>query len=166
MQSQKALFNDFLTDRSFNFDYTMVTGASGVRVDTSRLFAWDKGCKTLGAQAARPTQPIATNLVYMRSVPVYFEEDVLWHNSPSPDGMFSNWDELTRRHAKKGHIVYANGDVESFNPPRGPVPTSQADIGEFTGNDLWVQGNGGRWYQVAPSWPATNRLYGWINAPR
>ena len=165
-QSQKALFNQFLTARSFNFDYTMVTGASGARIDTPRIFAMDRGCRTLTGTANRPTQPSPANIQILRSLPVFFEEDTMFHNSPSPDGMYSNWDEVARRHGKDGHVVYLTGDVEAFKGPRGPRADTQSDVGEFTGNDLWVQGFGGRWYQVAPSWPINARLFGWINNPK
>src|SRR5205085_11631920 len=101
-----------------NFDYTMVTGAGGARIDAPTLTAWDKSCATRTAQAARP-QPTTNNLVFMRSLPVFVEEDVTWWNSQSPDGMFSNWDQITNRHGKKGHIAYLNGDVELAQFPRG-----------------------------------------------
>lgn len=166
LQTQKALFNEFLTKRSFNFDYTMVTGASGANTDFGRLVAWDRGCRNRVATAGRPAQPNAADIVYMRSLPAFFEEDMLWWNSKSPDGMYSNWDQLTNRHAKVGHIVYVNGEVEAFKPPRGPRPELDTDVGDFTGNDLWVQGALNRWYQVAPSWPAGLRGYGWANSPK
>jgi len=164
-QLQIALFNSFLTPRAMNFDYTMVTGASGARIDASAQVAWDKSCVTRTAQAARPT-PTTNNLVYMRSLPVFMEEDVEWWNSRSPDGMFSNWDQLTDRHGGKGHITYLNGDVEIFRFPRGRDPLSQNDIGDWAGNDIWARGRGANWYQAAPTWPGTPRPFGWFNSPR
>lgn len=166
LQTQKALFNDFLSARSFNFDYTMVTGASGARVDSDRIVAWDKSCKSRVATAGRPTQPNAADLVNFSGIPAFFEEDTNWWNSKSPDGMYSNWDQLTFRHAKAGHILFVAGHVESFKPPRGPRPDLDTDVGDFTGNDIWVRGRLNQWYQVAPSWPAGLRNYGWINSPR
>lgn len=165
MQLQIVLLNEFLTPRALNFDYTMVTGASGVRVDTNTRAAWDYGCRLTSTQAARG-QPANSNIREFKAVPVFMEEDVTWWNAQSPDGMFSNWDQLTDRHGGKGAIIYSNGDVEMFKALHGPDKNTQNDIGEFTGNDLWAKGRAGLWYQMAGSWPANNRLYGWINSPR
>jgi prepilin-type N-terminal cleavage/methylation domain-containing protein len=164
-QAQLALFSLFLSSRSLNFDYTMVTGASGARVDGERQVCWDKACITYAAQAGRPAQPQAANVKYLRAVPAYIEEDSLWWNAPGPDGMWSNWDRVTNRHAKKGHVVYVNGDVELANFPRGNHPDQANETGNLTGNDIWVKGLLNRWYPVAPSWPATDYPYGWINSP-
>jgi prepilin-type N-terminal cleavage/methylation domain-containing protein len=164
-QLQIVLLNEFLTPRALNFDYTMVTGSSGARVDTTTRAAWDYGCRLLPTQAARG-QPAASNIREFKSIPVFMEEDTQWWNGQSPDGMFSNWDQLTDRHAGKGHIVYVNGDVEQFKALHGPDKNTQNDVGEFTGNDLWAKGRAGLWYQMAGTWPQNNRLYGWINSPR
>jgi prepilin-type N-terminal cleavage/methylation domain-containing protein len=168
MQLQIVLLNEFLTPRALNFDYTMVTGSSGARVDLQTQVAWDEGCRRLPTQGARP-QPQQVNIRYLRSVPVFMEEDVQWWNGQGPDGMFSNWDQVTDRHGGRGHVVFANGDVEAWKTPQGPDRNSQNDTGQFTGNDLWARrgsGTGLAWLQIAPSWPATNRNYGWINSPR
>lgn len=164
-QLQIALFNDFLTPRALNFDYTMVTGASGARIDAASQVIWDKSCVTKTAQQGRSV-PAPANQVYLRSLPVFMEEDVEWWNSRSPDGMFSNWDQLSDRHGGKGHVTYLNGDVELFRFPRGPDPLSQNDIGDWAANDLWARGRGPAWYQVAPTWPGVPRPFGWYNSPR
>ncbi|MCE2654684.1 MAG: type II secretion system GspH family protein [Planctomycetaceae bacterium] len=169
--AQRQLFNDFLSERALNFDYTMVTGASGVRVDTATQFAWDRNCVNYTAQQGRPNQPVLTNLVPLRSAPVFMEEDTQFYNAPGPDGLWSNWDRVTNRHDNKGHMVLANGDVELAQFPRGPRTAQENERGNFTGNDVWAKGaispiapQG--WYQLAPSWPATVRNYGWANGPR
>lgn len=164
-QLQVVLFNEFLTPRAINFDYTMSTGASGARVDAPTQVAWDKSCANRTAQAARP-QPAVNNLVYMRSLPVFVEEDTQWWNSQSPDGMFSNWDQISDRHGGKGYMTFLNGDVELMKFPRGSQPMSQSDIGDWVGNDLWARGRNNFWYQICPTWPATPRPFGWFNSPR
>jgi len=169
--AQRELFSVFLSERALNFDYTMVTGASGVRVDSPTSIAWDKACVTYTAQAARPGQPIAANLVPMRSIPAFIEEDSKHYNAGGPDGLWSNWDRISNRHGNKGHIVYANGDVELSDLPRGSKAAQDNETGNLTGNDIWAKGRVGGvapqgWYQVAPSWPATVRPYGWANGPR
>jgi hypothetical protein len=142
----------------------MVTGASGATVDNGTQVAWDTSCKTRTAQAARPI-PANSSLKYFRAAPAFFEEDTDWWNSSSPDGMYSNWDECTDRHAKKGHVLLINGDVELFAGSHGPVKNSQSDIGDFVGNDVWARG-GNSWYQMAPTWPGTPRPFAWIDRPR
>lgn len=165
MQSQRTLFNEFLTPRGVNFDYTMFSGAGGAKVDSEVQSAWDTSCRTRTAQAARPA-PAQANLKYLRGVPIFAEEDSEWWNSRSPDGLFSNWDQITDRHSKGGHLLYANGDVELFKAPRGPRPLDQSDIGDMVANDIYVRGRGSLWFVQSPSWPATVRPFAWVNAPR
>ena len=166
-QLQIVLFNEFLSPRAINFDYTMVTGASGGRVDTSTQVAWDQRCRSLTAQAARTGQPALTDLKYMRSIPVFAEEDVLWWNAPSPDGLWSNWDQLTDRHASGGHMSMLDGTVELLKLPRGPIASSQNDVGDFTANDIYVRGSGA-WVKLAPNWNdvVQPRTFGWVINPR
>ena len=170
-QAQRTLFNEFLSERALNFDYTMVTGASGVRTDSPTQFAWDKACVTYTAQATRPNQPLNTNMANLKACPAFMEEDSDYYNAGGPDGLWSNWDRITNRHGGKGHVVYANGDVELSDLPRGPKLAQENETGNFTGNDVWAKGRVGGiasqgWYQLAPSWPGTVRPYGWANGPR
>jgi prepilin-type N-terminal cleavage/methylation domain-containing protein len=165
-QLQALLFTEFLSSRALNFDYTMMTGATGARVDMVTEIAWDSRCQQLTAQTAR-TQPNQTQLRHLRSLPVFVEEDIIWWNSQNPDGMWSNWDQITDRHTRKGHIAFLDGGVGAMEFPRGGNPNSQNDIGDFTAGDIWAKGRGGQWYQVGPSWPIPGaRPFGWINGPR
>lgn len=168
-QLQLALFNEFLTDKAMNFDYTMVTGASGAAFYSNTMYAWDPGCKNKGAQAARATVLGATTaapLIRFPSLPVFIEEDDYWWNSQSPDGLFSNWDELSTRHSKGSHIVYLGGSVEYFKSPKGPDPDSQNDLGSLAGNDFYASARGVNWYQLCPTWPGVPRPYGWSKNPK
>lgn len=166
-RTQIALFNDFLSPRGYNFDYTMLTGASGARIDLQTQIAWDNRVATRTGQAARPINPPRSALTYFRALPVFWEEDTQWWNSQSPDGLFSNWDQLTNRHFKKGHIALLDGSVDLWQAPRGGNDATQNDLGDFVANDIFCGGRGGSyWLPVAPSWPATERLFGWINSPR
>ncbi len=165
-QVQQVLWDQFLGERSMNFDYTMGTGASGAPLSTSTRVMWDANCIRLPAQAERPPTQFAA-LRAFRGIPVFFEEDTTWYNARSPDGMFSNFDQISTRHDKKGHIVHLAGDVELFEFPRGSDPESQTDAGDFTGNDIVAtQGNGNVWFRYAPSWPAVPRPHGWLKRPQ
>jgi prepilin-type N-terminal cleavage/methylation domain-containing protein len=163
---QRELFNLFLSPRAINFDYTMVTGSTGARPDSPTLVAWDQRCRQLRAQQGRPI-PTVTNLKYLRALPAFVEEDSDWWNAPGPDGMWSNWDQITNRHSRKGYMLLVNGDVELMDLPRGSDQHSQNDVGDFTANDVWVRGVRNRWYQLAPSWPNPGlRRFGWSDRPQ
>jgi prepilin-type N-terminal cleavage/methylation domain-containing protein len=174
-QAQLSGLQEFLSTRSLNFDYTMVTGVGGGRSDSDIQICWDKACSTYTAEQGRPGGgPTVANTKYLRSCPAFMEEDTEWWNSRSPDGMWSNWDRVTNRHAKKGHMLYITGEVELANFPRGTQPLVENETGNFTGNDLYARGKGNNWYPVAPSWPGsgvahqpgnTRRPYGWLDRP-
>lgn len=164
---QIVLWNSFLGQRSLNFDYTMVAGASGSRVSAEVFAAWDRNCRTRTPQQARsPSLTGATSLKRMQGVPVFVEEDTVFNNASSPDGLYSNTDQVTMRHQRKGHVGYLDASVELFDPPRGPDPAVRTDVGDFTGNDIYVSRNGANWFQLAPTWPGSARPYGWTDQPR
>jgi prepilin-type N-terminal cleavage/methylation domain-containing protein len=164
---QLVIFNQFLSERSLNFDYTMVTGASGARVDnTNTLVGFDTRAAGWSATTPRSGPPPATSIKLLKGIPVYIEEDTEWWNARSPDGMFSNWDQITDRHGKKGHTVYMDGTVELMETPKGSNPLLDTDRGDLIGNDLWARNSRGQWFWLAPSWPQYERPYGWTTAPR
>ncbi len=166
-QLQAVLFNEFLSPRQINFDYTMVTGSSGARVDGTTLVGYDtRQSQFAGNQfRPRPSSNSDTTVKVMRAAPAFIEEDSQWWNAQNPDGMFSNLDQVTNRHGGKGNILFVNGEVEAFKAPRGPNEFSQSDRGDLVGNDFWVRGRN-RWYQVCPAWPDQAHEYGWINSPQ
>ncbi|CAN5845038.1 hypothetical protein BH11PLA1_BH11PLA1_14190 [soil metagenome] len=167
LQLQRVIWESFLSDRAINFDYTMASGMSGAPLSTNVLVGWDSRCSQMSAQQNR-FAPV-TNAPYLTlwaSPPVFFEEDTEWWNGKGPDGLYSNWDQITTRHSKGGHMLMLGGHVEFFKPPVGPDPLSQNDIGDFVANDIWVSKRGNQWFPLAPSWPATVRPYGWLANPR
>lgn len=164
---QKILFDQFLTERALNFDYTMATGMSGAPLNSQAIASWDRSCQNMSGQQTRYA-PVgsAPTLTRFTALPVFFEEDTQWWNSQSPDGLFSNWDQLTARHSRNGNILFLTGHVEPFRAPAGPDPMSQNDIGDMVANDIYVSDRGLRWYTLAPSWPATLRPFGWLKRPQ
>jgi prepilin-type N-terminal cleavage/methylation domain-containing protein/prepilin-type processing-associated H-X9-DG protein len=157
---QQALWNEFLSERKMNFDYTMATGSSGTRLSTTTFCGWNKAFATGGA-------PTSANIERFRTIPVYFEEDTEWHNRRSPDGLFSNQDQLTHRHQKKGHVVFVDCSVEAYNFPAGPRPDLE-ESADWTGNTIYCSrsGNNNTWFAFSPSWPGTQRPFGWTDHPR
>jgi prepilin-type N-terminal cleavage/methylation domain-containing protein len=162
---QLVLWQGFLDERGLNFDYTMVTGASGAPVGANALIAFDKRCSTRAGTAGRPPSvPRSdTNMQILRAAPVYMEEDVDYYNAQYPDGLYSNWDQVTNRHFGRGNAALIDGSAELMDLPKGHIPSQ----GSFTANDLYASGGHGPWYQVAPSWPGPpTRPYGWLKDPR
>jgi prepilin-type N-terminal cleavage/methylation domain-containing protein len=166
-QMQVVLLNEFLSTRSLNFDYTMATGVSGAKMGTFVQAGWNRPNPAWTAQTGRPaslTNP--TTMRPLKGVPIYIEEDGLWWNAQSPDGLWSNWDQISTRHQKRGHMLFLGGEVEAFETLVGPDPNTQNDAGDLAANDFYVTTNGSRWFQMAPSWPANPRPFGWLDSPR
>jgi hypothetical protein len=161
---QLVLWRDFLSGRGLNFDYTMVTGASGAPLGSDVLVAYDARCATRNAGAGRPVSIARNdpNLRYLRSLPVYIEEDTDYFNAGSPDGLFSNQDEISNRHFGSGHWAMLDGSAEDAKVPNGKIRNQ----GSFTGNDLYAASAKGPWFQVCPTWPQFLRPYGWAKSPR
>jgi prepilin-type N-terminal cleavage/methylation domain-containing protein len=161
---QLVLWREFLEGRGLNFDYTMVTGASGAPVGNDVMVAYDTRCSTRTMTAGRATQIARgdANMKVMRALPVYVEEDVDYWNASSPDGLCSNWDMITNRHFGKGNWALLDGSAELAKMPKGKVVTN----GSFTMNDLYASRGTSPWFQVAPTWPGTLRPYGWFKSPR
>lgn len=161
---QLVLWREFLEGRGLNFDYTMLTGASGAAVGSDTIVAYDTRCasRSMGAARAASIARNDTNLKVLRSAPVYMEEDSDWWNSQSPDGLFSNQDMLSERHFGRGHWSLLDGSAELPKVPQAKVITQ----GSFTGNDLYASRGKSPWYQVAPTWPGVLRPYGWLKSPR
>ena len=93
--AQRAMFNEFLTKRSFNH-YTMATGASGVWTDSDRPVAWDRSCRTRVSTAARPSVPNPNDLV-MRGVPCTSRKTQVV-NCNTPTACSATGNQLTHRH--------------------------------------------------------------------
>jgi prepilin-type N-terminal cleavage/methylation domain-containing protein len=164
---QLSLFNEFLSTRFLNFDYTMVTGVSGASIDTPTRIGWDTRCVGWAGSATRLGNPPDSAIRALRSAPVFIEEDTVWWNGRSPDGLFSNMDQVTDRHARKGHVVFLDASVEHWEVPKGMRPELDSDQGDFTGNDLYAFSRTlNRWLPLCPSWPATVRSFNWLQSPR
>jgi prepilin-type N-terminal cleavage/methylation domain-containing protein/prepilin-type processing-associated H-X9-DG protein len=157
---QRAIWEMDLSIRDINFDYTMVYGASGARLSTTTMIAYDQ--RGDGAGGA----PSAADLKAVRNPPVFIEEDEAEHNGPVPDGMFSNTDRWTDRHNSQAFVAFLDGSVEPVDwgtKGRGPAG------GRLTANNLWASRNGARWHQMAPAFSSsgpTARPYGWLDSPR
>ncbi|MFT3684693.1 MAG: prepilin-type N-terminal cleavage/methylation domain-containing protein [Phycisphaerales bacterium] len=167
-QMQSILWDDFLSERALNFDYTMLTGSNGARLATQTEAAWDTACATRRASTDRTTSFTTTPTTFQRfiGIPVYLEEDSEWYNSRDPDGLNCNRDQLTPRHSKKGHVTFLGGEVQLMGLPRGGDPLSENDVGDFIAQDIYASRNGRSWFQMGQTWASNVRPYGWSDNPR
>lgn len=174
-----ALRSIWQSDRQIVFDYTMMTGSNGVRLETSTPMGWYKNCQNLAAIAntTRPRTVSDPKLVEnLPGIPIFVEEDGLWWNSQVTDGLWSNEDQLSGRHSRGGHMAFSNGSAALMKLPKGPVEKAggNRDIGDFTASDVYAAG-GGLWIQAGAAWdrarvPGTQSTagytFGWIDSPR
>jgi prepilin-type N-terminal cleavage/methylation domain-containing protein/prepilin-type processing-associated H-X9-DG protein len=107
-------------------------------------------------------------------LPVFVEESSYWYNDiPGEgvaDGRWGNEDQITRRHANKGHIAFLDGHVELFGQPYGPLEELR-EARDLEANDFYVRRGRGKlngtysgWFRLSGE---DNDLYsdGWINDP-
>jgi prepilin-type N-terminal cleavage/methylation domain-containing protein len=163
--------NMFGTGTFLDFDYTMVYAASGARIDSATRVAFLSNPATGGSPGSLPPGMILpasmTALTPMRGLPVFVEESTFWFNDQYTDGLWSNMDQISERHAGKGSVVYLAGDAELLDFPHGPRPDLQENE-DLDANDLYaLRGNAGQWIRLQPdagNW--TRRPFGWIENPR
>ena len=175
----------FKTQRDVHFDYTFMSGASLVKIDAATFVGWHRQCQNLTASQTgfgpRPRVVEAANanaaITRFTGIPIFVEEDGFWWNSAVTDGLWSNEDQITSRHDKSGIIGFLQGHVEQMKLPKGPIEGGggNQDRGDFTANDVYAQGSGGRWYRAGSSWfdamgsqPPGSRVgytNGWMNGP-
>ena len=187
-QVEQMLRAIFKTERQVMFDFTAMSGASGASQDAGTAMTYRTACRNLSARqidfGSRPRmlQGAAagtTQLVRMSGIPIFAEEDAVWWNTAVTDGLWSNEDQMTNRHGRKGHIGFLNGNVELMDLPKGSDDrpnTGNTDLGDFTANDVYALGSGGRWFRAGSPWSmATDSPpppgqggygFGWIDAPK
>lgn len=159
-RSSGTLYGAF-TD--LNFDYTMFDETQGYQLGREVQVA-----RLRDPAGTKPTRIRASlgeaALVAMRSVPIYIEESVWFYNQQFTEGYWGNLDQITDRHDKGGHILYADGVVELTKFEKGPRGERIEESADFTANCIYARVNNGQ----ADWWKITDRgqKYGWINSPR
>jgi prepilin-type N-terminal cleavage/methylation domain-containing protein/prepilin-type processing-associated H-X9-DG protein len=149
------------------FDYTMLDELEGIRLGTPAMVGYLPPNLVGGAVLS---QGLVTQLTFMQSVPLYFEESGYWYNSQYRDGMFGNQDEVALRHAFGGHVAYLDGSAKLFIPPSDRNERLQDPNADFEAQDLYISTklSNTSWYGIADSashgWG--DKPYGWANSPR
>lgn len=168
-----AIDPQFGRELGVGFDYTMVSRMQGLRLSSPVQVSYLKSPATYTAQSKPPLTMPAASLTRMNGTPIYLEESTLFNNTGITDGLWGNWDQLTRRHFKKCSIAFVEGHAGPFTPPGGTkevAGTATPDARDLDCNDFYVLGARG-WVRLEPT-DTDNRLnfgerpYGWINSPR
>lgn len=145
-----------------NFDYTMFDEVQGYRLGQEVQIARLTDVRT--SKPVRMTSAAGeARLTAMRAVPVYIEESVWFYNQQFTEGYWGNLDQITDRHDKGGHVLYADGVVEIAKFEKGPRGERVEERDDFTANCIYARVNNGK----ANWWKITDRGqdYGWINSP-
>ena len=144
-----------------DFDYSMSTFSHGANVSSNTRAAYMKPAAGDYARTLTTTQ--ARSLTAMRGVPLFIEENTYWYNEQYQDGLWGNWDQLSERHFKGGHVVYVSGEAELWKPPVGPRGQVEQEPTDFCANDIYVSKSGrdNDWFALY----YTGYRYGWINSP-
>ncbi|MBS0197612.1 MAG: type II secretion system protein [Planctomycetes bacterium] len=155
-----------------DFDYTMLDEIEGAKL----------GCQTKVGYVPPNTytdtpmtipEPVVRTLTIFHDIPIFFEESTKFYNQTYKDGMFGNWDQLTLRHGKGGHLAFLDGACRFWKPPSDNVEyIANTDEGgrnrlaDFECNDLYANGknltNG--WRKISND-NTPSYSFGWINNP-
>lgn len=145
-----------------DFDYCMAPFTEGARlsIDISVAYMTPDG----PAGLRKLNAAYEHLLTRFRSLPIFYEESTYWYNDDIPDGLWGNWDQITTRHQRAGHIAYIDGSCELFKAPQGVKEEWQERDKDFEANDIFVSPRG-----LPTSWRrlywATPYKYGWVNNP-
>lgn len=107
------------------FDYTMLAGVGGARVDLQYDVIQAGGVDTNANSEWTPQQalqlfnaPISPTTQWARryrNLPIFIEEDVI-SNSAFADGLAEDNDSITDRHSNQGFMLYLDLSIERVNP--------------------------------------------------
>lgn len=154
------------------FDYTMLDEAEGAKLSCQTKIGYVPANMYQDTPAILPASQ-APSLTLLRSVPIFLEESTRFYNQEYRDGMFGNWDQLTMRHARGGHVAYIDGTAERLVLPNNGIEYQANAAGEgrdrntdFECNDLFANATtlNSKWYRVSANNGDVG--YGWINNPR
>lgn len=156
--------NTFGGSTVLDFDYSMVTYTQGAKVGLTTRAGYLP--PVAGDAPVHLATSAAKNLTAFRGVPIFVEESTYWYNEIYQDGLWGNWDQITQRHDKGGHIAFLSGEAEFFRPP---AKKPDAKLGgdatgnfNFIANDVYVSATGrdNDWWAVY-----SPHKFGWINGP-
>jgi prepilin-type N-terminal cleavage/methylation domain-containing protein len=142
-------------DIGVDFDYCLMRGVQGARTyNTYTLSYLDRkgGFGTERAVAFFDDADFSEVSKTFRSLPVFVEESTQYYNAHPQynDGDWARQDQITTRHAGKGHILYIDGTAELFDASAGR-DENVLELGDSTADDVYYRyrGNGyNGWLQL------------------
>lgn len=159
--------NMFFTGTALDFDYTCPDRMQGARLGLQTRFAYITNPAPYGIHAMPPNTMVNTApgfLTQLGGSPIFVEEHTRWYNEDTPDGRWSNWDQIEERHNKAGHIAMLEGHVVLFKGSHGPKYQNEEPL-DLIANHFYVKGSTTEWWRMEKG-VNLNRKYGWINNPR
>ncbi len=159
--------NVFFTGTALDFDYTYPPRMQGARLGMETRFAYLSNPAQYGVHGFPPVtmpNPTPGTLVPLSGSPIFIEEHTRWYNEDTPDGQWSNWDQVEERHSKGGHIAYLEGHVSLVKTPHGHIYGTE-EPQDLIANDFYVKGSTNAWIRMELG-VNVHRPYGWINNPR
>lgn len=162
----------FGTQLGVGFDYCMLGRFEGVKLGAPIRVAHLTSPQTYAAAQKPPAQQtVQSSLTILSGIPIYVEESTFINNQGVTDGLWGNYDQVTRRHFKKGNVVFFEGHAGPWKVPTSNTETATNNARDLDCNDLYVSGRQSKWYRVEPTdtdnrYNWGERPYGWANAPR
>lgn len=163
--------NMWNSDLGVLFDYTMVNAMEGADINLKPQVGWlmPDGQNQQPWILAQGQIPLLQPMT--RGLPLFVEESTRWWNEQAIDGLWGNWDEVSRVHDQRGSIVYLDNSVELFKPPTDKNDANQNFAMDFTANQIFfnVKGLSNTWYRLhhenAPGGNNGGVYWGWVNNP-
>lgn len=134
------------------FDYTMLAGMAGARLDVNGYATYPKDPSVAGSPRVK-----------FDGMPLMIEEhDKFYNGDPRYQyGKWTNIDQFSHRHSGRAHIGYFEGHVRLFNAPHGPADLVE-EPRDLVATDLWLHVRTRTFAQLGRN---DNRHFGWINSP-
>jgi prepilin-type N-terminal cleavage/methylation domain-containing protein len=158
--------NMWNSDVGVLFDYTMPGELEGARNYIKPQVAYVPPDGTLEGAIRLTNMQVVDRLVPLPGLPIFVEESTPVYNETYVDGLWGNYDQMTRRHSKGGHVANMDNTVYLFKAPTGPTEIAPGDARrDFNANHLYLNMKGTKqdWYRLyrfgAVKW-------GWVNNPR
>ncbi|CAG1000105.1 hypothetical protein PHYC_02818 [Phycisphaerales bacterium] len=165
--------NMWASQTGVDFDYTMLDETEGCRLGWQGycLMAPPASANTPTLAPAYLNPGLATPVVYLQNLPIFFEESTWFYNGADyRDGMFGNVDQLSTRHSRAGHMSFLDGSVAMIKPASDAQERAASANSDFIGNDLYVNTRAlnSTWFAISDRtgrW-GLPQPYGWVNNPR
>ncbi|MEM9558690.1 MAG: prepilin-type N-terminal cleavage/methylation domain-containing protein [Planctomycetota bacterium] len=133
-------------DTAVDFDYTLMRGVQGARLDNQARLGYIDRTVYSGAPLQQVLgDDIDEYIVPFKSMPVFVEESSYFYNGvvknddEYQDGEWAQQDQLTQRHQGNSNMLFADGVVRPFRTDFGDDPTEQEFQSDFSAQDIMIR---------------------------